>query len=95
VPLRSSAEAGNRGLPDQRLGTMTSAMQTALLELSSFFDPFPSVVFRRVLNVIAQFYNDTMAMVNLIDGDVIRFHEAVNPRPGMMERGSLALRLTY
>lgn len=74
---------------------MTPEMQHVLLELSSFFDPSPSVVFRRVLTVIAAFYEDTMAMVNLIDGDVIHCRDVVNPLPGIAGRGSLPLRLTY
>jgi signal transduction histidine kinase len=74
---------------------MTPQMQQRLLDLSIFFDPSPSIVFRRILQAIIDTFGDTMAMVNLLDGDVVRFREVMNPRPGVVEKGFLALRRTY
>ncbi len=74
---------------------MSERMQQVLLDLSTFFDPSPTVIFRRILAAIVAVYGDTMAMVNLVEGDVVRFHAVANPRPRVRVGGTLTIRHTY
>jgi len=74
---------------------MLPRMQQALLELSGFYNADPAVVFQRVLEVMAAEYSGTMAMINLLDGDQVRFRAVVNRHPLMRRSSSLALSNTY
>ncbi len=74
---------------------MLPRKQQALVDLCGFHDPDPAVVFQRVLEVMAAEYGGTMAMINLLDGDVVRFRAVVNPHPLMTRYSSLALPHTY
>jgi hypothetical protein len=74
---------------------MTPSMQRALLALGTYFDPEPSNVFRRVLEVIAEQYRGTMAMVNLVQGEQIGYRDAVNVHPLLRRGRSTDLSNTY
>jgi hypothetical protein len=74
---------------------MTPSMQRALVELGTFFHPEPSAIFRRVLEVIAEHYHGTMAMVNLIQGERIGYRDAVNIHPLFRRASSTHLSNTY
>jgi hypothetical protein len=74
---------------------MTPEMQRALVELSAFYHRDPSVVFRRVLEVIAMVYDGTMAMINLIDGDRIGYRDIINPHPLFRRYRSILLSDSY
>jgi hypothetical protein len=60
---------------------MTPGMQRALIELSTYYHPDPALIFRRVLQAVSAQYGDTMAMINLLEGDRIRYRDIVNPHP--------------
>ena len=74
---------------------MTSEQQQALLGLSAFYHEDPAQVFRRVLEVIGAQYDGTMAMVNLFDGDRVRYRDVINPHPIFRRYRSAPLGDTY
>jgi hypothetical protein len=74
---------------------MTPEMQEALIRLSLCYSPDPAVVFREVIQTIADLYNGTMAMINLVDGDNLLFYQVVNPHPLLKDVASLPLKDTY
>lgn len=74
---------------------MSPDMQRALVAISTFYDTDPAAVFRRVLEIIAGHYAGTMAMINLLDGDSMRFREVVNPHRLLRRARSLLLSETY
>lgn len=70
-------------------------MQRALLDISTFHSTDPAVVFRRVVQLLAEQYPGTMAMINLIEGDRIGYREVVNPHPVFAGRTSVPLSVSY
>jgi len=65
------------------------------MEISAFYHADPTVVFRRVLEAIAEQYDGTMAMINLIRGERIQYREIINPHPLMRVFDSVALDNSY
>jgi signal transduction histidine kinase len=65
------------------------------VELSACFHPEPSVVFRRVLEVMSDVYGGTMAMINLVEGDRIRYRDIVNPHRLFRGRRAIFLGDSY
>ena len=74
---------------------MNPEMQRALFEISTLHSVDPAVVFRRVVELLAELYPGTMAMINLIDGDQIGYRDVVNPHPVFQGRTSVHLCSTY
>jgi len=69
-------------------------MLRALVELSAYYDPDPGAVFRRVLDAVTSQYGETMAMINLLDGDRIRYRAALHLDP-RLEGTAIELRDSY
>jgi hypothetical protein len=74
---------------------MTPEMQEALYQLSLRIDPDPEVLFQEIVELIARFYDNTMAMINLLEGDCVRFRKIVNARPALEGMVTLALQNTF
>jgi hypothetical protein len=74
---------------------MTSRMQQALLELSTFYDPEPRAVYCRVLEVISEFYDRTFAMINLCVDDRQVIRKALNVPPPLEGVSSFVLSETF
>lgn len=74
---------------------MTPQMQTALIRVSSYYDPDPAAVFLQILYAITSVYGDTMAMINVLADDRIHLHRVLNRHPALAEVRSLALTQTY
>ena len=74
---------------------MTPALQDALLTLSTFYHPEPEEVFQRILELITQQYGQTMAMINLQEGERLRYRAAANLHPALRGLDSLELERTY
>jgi hypothetical protein len=74
---------------------MTPEMEQALVRLSTFYDPDPTVVFRHLLAALASLYDDTMAMINVRAGSRMVFREIVNPSPVLDGVPGIALYHTY
>ncbi len=74
---------------------MTPDMQSAVLELSTFYHASPDAVFHRVLEIMAARYGRTMAMINLTGGGRIRYRAAVNLHPAFGQLGSISLSDSY
>lgn len=70
-------------------------MQRAVVEISAFYDPDPAAVFERVLEAVVDRYGPTTAMINLVDGDRVRYRAALNLPRLLRRAGSLALGDTY
>jgi hypothetical protein len=70
-------------------------MHRTLIELSTYFEPDPSAIFQRVLGAISALYGGTMAMINLVDRERVRFHAISEPHPTLMEIEFLPLSETY
>ncbi len=66
----------------------------ALYRISILSSPDPEPVFQEILEIIAELYGHTMAMVNVTDGQEIRFRSVVNPHPVFQADGSLTLKRT-
>ena len=60
---------------------MTPRMVEALYHISLLYTPEPETVFQKIAETVAEMYGDTMAMVNLVEGDCLRFRTVVNPHP--------------
>lgn len=74
---------------------MTTQMQRALMELSVRFDVEPAETFRHVLGAISDLYGGTMAMLNVVEGESVRFREVVRPHRLMRRVGSIPLGDSY
>jgi len=74
---------------------MTSEMQEALIAISTYYHPDPGQVFQRIVDRIAVQYGGTMAMINLVDGDRVRYRAVTNPHPALCDLDSVALTHTY
>ncbi len=74
---------------------MNLEMQRALVDLSTFNHAEPVAVFRRVLEVMAERYPGTMAMVNLIRDGEIAVREVINPHPLLLFKNSIPLSYSY
>lgn len=74
---------------------MTIEMQRALMDLSVRFDVDPSVIFRHVLGAVSDLYGGTMAMLNVVEGESVRFREVVRPHRLMRRVGSIPLGDSY
>src|ERR1044072_7948414 len=77
------------------MSELTPTMQRALVELSACFHPDPSVVFRRVLEAMSEVYGRTMAMINLVEGDRVRYRDIVNPHRLLRGRREIFLGDSY
>lgn len=77
------------------MSQLTPAMQQALVELSACYHPDPAVVFRRVLVAMSEIYGGTMAMINLVEGDRIRYRDMVNPHRLLRGRRAINLGDSY
>lgn len=67
----------------------------ALLEVSAFYSPNPEAVFQAVLDAITSVYGETMAMINLIEGQRIQFRAVANPHRLMRRGRSILLTDSY
>jgi hypothetical protein len=74
---------------------MTAEMQQELVRLSTFCHPEPAVVFRHLLGVLSRLYDNTMAMINIRDGNEMIFKEIVNPSAALDGVPGIALYHTY
>ena len=45
------------------------------------FAPEPETVFRQIAEAVAELYGNSMAMVNVVDGDCLRSRTVVNMHP--------------
>jgi hypothetical protein len=72
-----------------------AAMQNALSQLSTYYDARPEAVFQRILEILTQQYGPTMAMINVQDGERIRYRAAVNVHPALHGMDSIALENSY
>jgi hypothetical protein len=70
-------------------------MQRALIELSAQFDPDPAAIFQRVLSAVSALYGGSMAMINLVDGEHVRFRAISEPHPALESIDFLPLSDTY
>ncbi|MBI3721795.1 MAG: hypothetical protein HY248_04505 [Fimbriimonas ginsengisoli] len=70
-------------------------MQRALLELSTFFDPDPKVICHRILEVLSDLYNGTMAMINLCIGEEQVIRDVVNTHPSLVGVSRFSLPETF
>lgn len=74
---------------------MNQQKQDVLYRLSIFYDPDPAVIFQRVVEAIVEVYGNTMAMVNVLEGERVRYRAVMNPHPLLKRLGSLHLRDTF
>ena len=74
---------------------MTPEMIDALYRISILTSPEPEPVFQEILKIVASLYDDTMAMVNVSDGESLRFRAVVNTHPVFQAGGSLALQRSF
>jgi hypothetical protein len=75
--------------------TMTPQMEQALVRLSTFHDPEPTIVFRHLLTALSRLYDGTMAMINVRAGNQMVFREVVNPSPALAGVPGIALYHSY
>lgn len=73
---------------------MKPAMIEALYRISLLSSPDPDTVFQHIVREIAEIYGDTMAMVNVLDGDCLRFRTTINSHSSMKSIDTLELRHT-
>lgn len=73
---------------------MNQQMQNILLELSVCHDPEPEVIFRRIVQAIADIYGGPMALINLVEGERLRFRAVVNPHPKFQNK-TITLQATF
>ena len=74
---------------------MTPDMQAALLDLGTYYDASPERVFQRILELVTRQYGQTMAMINLQDGERVRYRAAVNLHPALAHLDTVALERTF
>ena len=74
---------------------MTPKMQEALYQISLCHDPNPEVVFTKIVETVSCHYSNTMAMINLLEEDFVRFRAVANPRLRAKQMGTLALKNTF
>src|SRR5579871_491900 len=60
---------------------MTPQMMETLYRISLLHAPEPETIFQHIVETVAEMYGDTMAMVNLVEGDCLRFRTVVNVHP--------------
>lgn len=58
---------------------MTPEMLETLYRISLLHAPEPDTVFREIAEAVSAQYGGTMAMVNVMEGNCIRFHTVINP----------------
>jgi signal transduction histidine kinase len=73
---------------------MTPQMIETLYRLSLAYAPEPETIFQQIVEAIAEMYGNTMAMVNLVEGDCIRFRTVVNAHPIFAQQARLRLDAT-
>lgn len=71
---------------------MTPQRVQALYRISLLYDSRPEAVFQQILETITHIYGDTMAMLNLVDGDCLQFRAVVNVHPVFGKRTRLQTR---
>ncbi|MDX1932886.1 MAG: GAF domain-containing sensor histidine kinase [Capsulimonadales bacterium] len=71
---------------------MSPRMVETLYSISLLFSPEPETVFRRIAEVVSEMYGNTMAMINLMEGDCLRFRTVVNRHPAFKPEGRLPKR---
>jgi len=74
---------------------MRPDLQQTLFEISTYHHPEPQQVFHRLVTAVAEHHPGTMAMINLVDEDRIRFRAVVNPHAQLAGLDALALADTY
>lgn len=74
--------------------TLDEAMMREVLALSTYYDPDPRTVYARIVNAVAAHYAGT-AMVNLLEGDLLRYHLVVSDIPELRAVSTLPLEDTY
>ena len=73
---------------------MTPQMIETLYRLSLAYAPEPETIFQQIVEAVAAMYGNTMAMVNLIDGDCLRFRTVVNVHPAFANATRLKMGAT-
>jgi signal transduction histidine kinase len=73
---------------------MTPQMIEALYRISLLHAPEPETIFQRIVEELAEMYDHTMAMVNVVHGDCIRFHTVVNTHPAFKNLSEINLERT-
>ena len=74
---------------------MTPRMQEVLYRISLCYDPSPDVVFETIVQEVSDTYGETMAMVNLTEGDRQVFRAVACPHRILKRVSSLPLEDTY
>lgn len=71
---------------------MQPAMLEALYRISILTSPDPEEVFRQIAEVVAEMYGNTMAMVNVQEGNCLRYRTIVNPHPAFQRGDRVKMR---
>ena len=74
--------------------TLNESMLREVLELSTFFDPDPRAVYARIVDDVAAHYSGT-AMLNLLEGDRLRYHYVMSDIPALRTLTTLPLQDTF
>lgn len=71
---------------------MKPQMVEALYRISLFIDSEPENVFQQIVQIVADLYGGTMAMVNLLEGEYLRCRAIINPHPAFRQGGTLHIK---
>lgn len=74
---------------------MNPKMQEALYSVSTCFDADPNVVFQKIVEEVAAYYDNTTAMINLDQEDCLLFRAVANPRPRMIGLTSFPMQRSF
>ncbi len=56
-------------------------MVAILHRISLLYEPDPELVFRQIVDLVSELYGNTMVMVNVIEGEMIRYRAVANLHP--------------
>lgn len=60
---------------------MSPQMVAILHRISLLYEPDPELVFRQIVDLVSELYGNTMIMVNVIEGEMIRYRAVANLHP--------------
>ncbi|WP_309698034.1 ATP-binding protein [Armatimonas sp.] len=60
---------------------MSPQMVAILHRISLLYEPDPELVFRQIVDLVSELYGNTMVMVNVIEGEMIRYRAVANLHP--------------
>lgn len=73
---------------------MTPEMVETLYRVSLLYAPEPETIYRQIVEAVAQTYGGTMAMMNLVEGNCLRFRTVVNVHPAFAQITTLEMQAT-